>query len=164
MELLRQGQQGLGENGHRIGLNRDFPSLGAEHLALHAHNVANVQGGLHGPVGLLAHYINLGVKLDASGAVPQVQKGDLAHAPAAHNTPGQTDRFALQGVKMVRHILGLILHGEPGVAVGVLAVFLHVCQLLPADFQDFPHILRRVRPGLLVLMFCHSFFNSSCFS
>src|SRR5699024_2012303 len=42
VELLRQRQQGLGQQGDGVGLEGDLAPLGAEHVSLHPNDVANV--------------------------------------------------------------------------------------------------------------------------
>ena len=68
VELLRQGQQGLGQQGNLHHPDRHLPPLGAEDHALHAHNVADVvlfEAGIL----RLVHLVLPGVELDAARLV-----------------------------------------------------------------------------------------------
>ena len=83
VELLRQGQQGLGQQGDVLGPDAHLAPLGAEHLALDAHDVADVVL-LELLVDGFVHLVLTGIELDAAVPVLQVAEGHLAHAPLAH--------------------------------------------------------------------------------
>ena len=99
VKFLRQGQKGLGQQGHRLHPDGHLPPLGAEHDALHSHDVADIQL-LEAVVLLPIHLVPAGIELDAARLVLQVAEGHLAHAPLGHEPPGQRDLAALHGVKI----------------------------------------------------------------
>ena len=43
VELLRQGQQGLGEQGDVLGPDAHLAPLGAENLAVHTHDITDIE-------------------------------------------------------------------------------------------------------------------------
>ena len=92
VELLRQGQQCLGEQDN-VPLGRSSRPLRAEHFTLHTDNVADVVL-LERLVDRLVHLVLTGIELDAT--VPVLEVSHLAHAPLAHQAAGHLDRLALQ--------------------------------------------------------------------
>ena len=73
--------------------HRDLAHLGAEHFALAADDVADVQL-LEGRVGLVAQQIPLHKDLDIALLVPQMGKARLAHDTFGHHAAGQRDDLA----------------------------------------------------------------------
>ena len=156
VELL--GAQALGQQGQLGGAHAQFAGLGAEHLALHADDIAHVQL-LEGGVGLFAQLIAADVQLNVALIVPQVGKACLAHYALGHHTAGQ--RHGLAAVGLVGQVgkLGLQIG-----RVGILRVFgqgerivacsLQVGQLLAAHLHllALGQALRRV-----LLLFFHGF-------
>ena len=137
MILLRQRQQRLGKDGNAVRLHRNLPALGAESLSLHAYNVSDIQGGHKGFVRLLPHHVNFRVNLHLPGHVPQVHKGGLAHAPAAHNPPGHRHLFPFQLLKVLHNLPGLLPRVKGDVLIRIPALLLHGKKLVPADLQNF---------------------------
>ena len=150
VEFLRQGQQGLGEQGDVLGPDAHLPPLGAENLAVHAHDVSNVKF-LELLVNRLVHLVLAGVQLDAAVLVLQITEADLAHAPLAHEAPRHLHGPALHGVKVFLDLPGRGVPVEPGQLKGVLSGGLELRQLLPAD----PSLFAQVQLGLLHL-FSHA--------
>ena len=103
VELLRQRQQGLGEQSNALGPDAHLAPLGAEHLAVHAHDVADVVL-LKLLVDRLIHLVLTGIELDTAVPVLQVAEADLAHAALAHQAAGHPDGLAFHLVKV---LLGL---------------------------------------------------------
>ena len=136
VELLRQGQQALGEQRQLGHANGNLAHLGAENLALDADNVADVQL-LEGGIGLIAQQIALDENLDVTLLVAQMGKAGLAHDALGHHTAGQRDDLA--GLGFGRQ-LGKFLFEVGRVRVlrifgddkGVMTGFAQVCQLLAA--------------------------------
>ena len=148
VKFLRQGQKGLGQQGHRLHPDGHLPPLGAEHDALHSHDVADIQL-LEAVVLLPIHLVPAGIELDAARLVLQVAEGHLAHAPLGHEPPGQRDLAALHGVKIRLDggaVVGDLIFGD---LEGVTPPLLELLQLVPADLEQLGQVL------LLVLLFSH---------
>ena len=153
VELLRQGPEGLGQQGDLVGADAHLALLGAEHLALYAHNVADVVL-LEAVIGLLVHLVLPGVDLDAAGLILQIAEGHLAHAALGHQAAAQRHGLPLQRVKMVLDLLGMVGHVIAGDLEGVHSRVLQCLELVPANLKDFPQVL------LLMILFCHVQFSS----
>ena len=159
VELLRQGQKGLREQGDGLPPHAHLPPLGAEDHAVDADDVADVI--LFKAVILrLVHLVLPGVELDAAGLVLEVAEADLAHAPLAHETAGDGDLGALQRVELVLDLLGVVAHHELGLLEGVPALSLEGGQLLPADPQDLAEVLLDLGGAVIFshdrsLLFCN---------
>ena len=134
VELLRQGQQGLGKQGGLMDPDGNFAPLGPEHVALDAHNVANVVL-LETVEGILLHLVDLHIKLDAAGVILQVAENHLAHAPLAHEPSAQGYGLAFHLLEMVLDLGGGGGHVKLGLDEGVQALAAEVVQLLPADLH-----------------------------
>ena len=127
--------------------------LGAEHLALDAHDVADVEL-LELLVDGLVHLVLAGIELDAAVPVLQIAEGHLAHAPLAHQAACHLDGLALHGVKIVLDLLGGGIPVKTGDLKGVLALGLEIGQLFPADAGLLGQA--QLRLGLGILLFSHS--------
>ena len=132
VELLRQGLERLGEERHAVGLHGDLAPLGLEDLPFHAHDVADVQL-LELVEGLLAQLVDADVDLDAALHVLQVAEHGLAHAPLGHEPAGHGGHSALQGVKVLLDVGGVVLHHILGDLEGVLSRVLKLLELGAAD-------------------------------
>ena len=135
VKLLRQGQQGLAEQGRLVDPERNLPLLGAEYIPLDPHNVANIH--FFKPVisfrGL--HFVHSDVELNSAGIILQITEHDLPHAALAHNTARQGDGFALHGLKMVLDLCAARVKLKLCLDKGVHAFRLKLRQLLPADLD-----------------------------
>ncbi|MPM77660.1 hypothetical protein SDC9_124668 [bioreactor metagenome] len=160
VELLRQGQQRLGQKHNVLDPDAHLAPLGAEHLAVHAHDVADVVF-FKRPVNFLVHLVLPGVELDAAVPVLQIAEADLAHAPLAHETARDFHGLALHGVKIGFNLFAGGVPVEPGLPEGVLARSLKGRQLLPADSGLFAQILLGLGGCLL---FSHSYLLTARFS
>ena len=140
VELLRQGAQGLAQQGNIAGTDGHFAPLGAEHLAVDADDVADVVL-LEAVIVVRVHLVLAGVELDAAGFILQVAEGHLAHAALAHQTAGHGNGLALQRVKVVLDILGVVGDVEPGDGKGIASLVLQRLQLVAADAQQLTHVL-----------------------
>ena len=154
MVLLRQGQQGFGQQGDFLHPHGHLPPLGAEHHALYAQNVADVEF-LEPVILFLIHLVLAGVELDAAGAVLQVAEGHLPHAPLGHHPPGDGHRLALQGVEIGLDVGAVVVRLVLCDLEGVAAALLQLLQLIPADAQDLPEVLLPLRLGPVCLIFRH---------
>ena len=151
MELLRQGQQCLGEQDNVPGSDAHLAPLRAEHFTLHTDNVADVVL-LERLVDRLVHLVLTGIELDATVPVLEVTETHLAHAPLAHQAAGHLDRLALQGVKVLLDLGRGMVPGKPGDLEGVMPFGLKGGQLFPADSG----LLAQVLLALLgCLLFSH---------
>ena len=151
VELLRQGQQGLAEQGDIHHPDGHLPPLGAEDHAVDPHDVADVV--LFKAVILLrVHLVLPGVELDAAGFVLQIAEGHLAHPPLGHQPPGDRHLFALQGVEVLFDARGVAVRHVPGDGEGVVSALLELLQLVPADLQQLRQIFLFGRAGLVVLI------------
>ena len=149
MELLRQGQQGFRQQGDVLRPDAHLPPLGAEDLAVHAHDISNVEF-LEFFIDSLVHLVLTGVELDAAVLVLQIAEADLAHAPLAHEAARHLDGLALQGVEVLSDLTGRRVPVEAGQLKGVLSGGLELRQLLPAD------------PGLLAQVLVLHLFSHAC--
>ena len=98
MELLRQGQQGLGQQGDLLGVHGNFALLGAEHKPFHPHDVADIPlFKIRVPV--LPHVVPFDVHLHPIGVIPQIHEAGLAHDAAAHHPSRDDHRLVFQLVE-----------------------------------------------------------------
>ena len=154
VELLRQGQQGLAQQGHPLHPDRHLAPLGAEHHALDAHDVANVKPFEAGVLRLI-HLVSAGIQLDAPGLVLQITEGHLAHAPLGHEPPGHRHSLPLQGVKIRLDVGAVVVHLIPGDLEGVVPALLKLLQLIPSDLEQLRQVL--LLGDLLILLVGHCF-------
>ena len=155
VELLRQGVQGLGQQGHVLAAHAHLAPLGAEDLALHADDVADVIL-LKGIVLGLVHLVLPGVELDAAGLVLHVAEAHLAHAALGHQAAGDGHGLAFHLVKVLFDLLGVVGDGEFGLLEGVFAFLLKGGQLIPTDLEDLGQVLLLVLGGGLLVVLCHA--------
>ena len=156
--LLRQREQGFGEQDDLLRLDRDLPLLGAEDLPLDPQDIPDIPLFKVG-VGLLPHAVPAHIALHPAAAVLQVDEGGLAHNPAAHHPPGDGHPLALHLLK-----LGHNLGGGSGALVtgdgkGVPARRLQGVQLVPPDLEHLRELLGLLLGGLQlgVLLLVHPF-------
>ena len=150
VELLRQGLEGLRQQGDLVGPDAHLTLLGAEHVALDAYDITDVIFP-EAVIGLLVHLVLPGVDLDAAGLILQIAEGHLAHAPLAHKTARQRDGLPLQLVELVLDLLCVMGHVIAGDLEGVHTRLLQGCQLIPADLENFPQVL------LILILLCHRY-------
>ena len=136
MELLGQGQQTLGEQRQLRDADGDLAHLRAEHLALDADDVTDIQL-LEGSVGFIAQQVALDKNLDVALLVAQMGKAGFAHDALGHHAASQRDD--LSGLSLGRKVSKLIFEvGRVrilrifGDFKGVMTGFAQVCQLLAA--------------------------------
>ena len=150
VELLGQGQQGLGEQGDGLHPHGHLAPLGAEDHALHPHNVADVKL-LEAVVLRLVHLVPPGVELDAARLVLQIAEGHLAHAPLGHEAAGDGHLAALQGVKIRLNVSAVVIYFILGNLKGVVAALLQLLELVPADLHQLGQVLL-LGGGVLLLI------------
>ena len=92
--LVRQRIHRFGKHFKRKHVQRQLALLRSEHVAVHAHDVADVE---HGPVRklLFADFVAAHVELQLAGAVGQIRKGGLPVRPLRHQPAGERPVFAL---------------------------------------------------------------------
>ena len=151
VELLRQGNEGLGQQRDPAGLDGNFSPLGLEHLALDADHVADVQLFEPGK-GLLPQLVDADIELDAALPVLEVTEHRLAHTPLGHEASGHRDLLTLQGLEVLLDIGAVMGNGVMGDLEGVLARLLELLQLGAADQALLIEVLLAGRRALL---FCH---------
>ena len=157
MPLFGQRREVFGEQRQLMHRNRDLTLLGAEHLALHADNITDVEF-LVALVDLVAHVVALDIQLQPAVAVGQVGKGGFAHNALAHHAAGKAYGFAFQLFEMLVDLIGVVVAFKAHLLVRVRARGLQLRQLLAADALQLMQFLC----GLLVLflrlmLFCHVF-------
>ena len=148
--LLRQGLERLREQGNRAGTHRDFAALGAEHRALHADDVANVQLAAIGK-GFLAHVVHLDIELNPARPILQIGEDRLAHAALGHDATGNTNGLLLQLVETVSHVLRVVGNVKLGNLEGVSPLLLQGLQLFVSHTHLIYHRHLRLRIKL-----CHT--------
>ena len=136
VELLRQGQQALGEQLQLLGVNRDLTGAGLKHKAGHLEKVANVPL-LKGTEHILAHIVHPHIDLHTPGAVAEIHEVGLAHIPARHHSPAQRHIRILQRVKIGAHIGGVVGLLCLGDLERILPGLLQRLQLVQADLAQF---------------------------
>ena len=161
VEFFRQRQQAFAQQLDLVRLDADLPHFGAEDLALHADNVADVKF-LESGVGLVAHVIPADIQLNIAGGIPQVGKAGLAHHPLAHQAAAQADGgvcllLRLQVGKLLFDGGGAAIHWIFGDSKRVFAGGAQGLQLVPADAQQLPHFLLLRLLLLVPLFFVHNF-------
>ena len=140
VELLRQGPQGLAQQRDVVCTDGHLAPLGAEHLALDAHDVADIVL-LKVVIVVLVHLVLTGVDLDTAGLVLQVAERHLAHTALAHQAACHGHSLPLHGVKVILDILCVVGHIKPGNSERVAALVLQSLQLVAADAQQLAHVL-----------------------
>ena len=148
MELLRQRQQGLGKQSNALGPDAHLASLGAEHLAVHTHDVADIVL-LKLLIDRLIHLVLTGIELDTAVPVLQVAEADLAHAALAHQAAGHPDALAFHLVKVRLDLGGRGGAVKVRLLEGILPGSLQGGKLFPPDLT----LLAQVHLGLLVCLF-----------
>ena len=157
VELLRQGDEGLGQKGDLVGLDGYLAPLGLKDLAVNAHDVADV-GLFELGKGLLPQLVDADIELDAALSVLKIAEHSLAHAALGHDPARHGDLFALQLFKLLLYIGAVRGDDVFGDLEGVLS---RVLELLELGAANEP-LLRQVQllGGACVLLFCHV--GSSC--
>ena len=152
VELLGQREQGLGQKGDISGPNAHLPPLGAENLAVYAHDITDIKL-LELLIDLFIHLVLAGVELNAAVPVLKVTEAHLAHAPLGHEPADHLNGFALHGVKVVLDLLAGGVPLKPGLLEGILPRGLQVGELLPAQAQQLGKF-GLLRGGVLLFL-CH---------
>ena len=153
MELFGQGQQALGEQRQLIDADRDLTHLGAEHFALAANDIADIQF-FEGGIRLIAQQIALDENLDITLLIAQMGKACLTHNTLGHHTARQRDDltgfgFGRQIGKLGFEVGRVSILGILGDDKGVMAGGTQVGQLLAADSRLLGQILLGL--GLVLL-------------
>ena len=117
VELFRQRLQALGQQRDAGHTDAELAHAGAEHLALAADHVADIQL-FEGGVGFLAQHVALGKDLDIAAFVAQVGKAGLAHHALGHHAPGQADGLA--GLALGGQVLELLLQSGGKIGLVIL--------------------------------------------
>ncbi|MPM09213.1 hypothetical protein SDC9_55529 [bioreactor metagenome] len=115
--LLGQGAEGLAEQHALTDMDGEFPPLGPEGMAHDADPVARVDPFFREGVLLLAHGVELEVKLQVVRLVGQVGEGGLPVLAEGHH-PSRGD----DGHRLVKLVLGQVAEVLPHVGEGVLPV------------------------------------------
>ena len=128
-----QGLEALGEQLELLGVDRDLARLRAEHISLHAHEVADVQQALeHDIIHVLvlarADAVAHDIYLNTSLAVLQLKETGLAHNAAAHHSSGDADSTRL-GRILVKLVLNIYRKGVGGICLCGIRVDAHFPQL-----------------------------------
>ena len=151
MELLRQRQERLGEQGNRPGPDAHLSPLGAEYLAVHTYNVTDIIF-FELLIGGLIHLVLTGIKLDAAVPVLEIAETDFAHAPLAHEPASYLHTPPLHGIKVLLNLPGSGVPVKAGDLERVFPLVLEHSQLFPPDLR----LLTQILLGLgVVLLFSH---------
>ena len=151
MEFLRQGQQGLGQQGNGFRLDGDLAALGTKHLALHPHDIADIVL-FEGCQRLLPHVIDTDIELNAAGAVLEVGKHRLTHAALAHQAAGQADGLPLHLLEAVLNLVAVVGNVKLGDDKRILPLLPQGGQLVPPDLEQLGQgglLLNRLVVGLI---------------
>ena len=155
--LFGQRIEVLGEQGQLGDSDRDLALLGAENLALDADDVADVEL-LVALVYVLTDVVALDIELKTAVAVGHVREGCLAHDALRHHAACEADGLALELVKMLVDVAGIVIALEANLLERVVARSLQLGQLLASDALELVQLLCGLLVLLLRLMlFCHSF-------
>ena len=135
VELLRQGPEGLREQGQLPGVDGDLARLGPEHEPLYAHDVADVPA-LEGGVGFLAHVVPLHVDLDVALAVQNVGEAGFAHDALTHHPAGDAHFLVFVGVEIRLDVgaVSILVVADDG--KGVLALRHQGGKLVTTDLKQ----------------------------
>ena len=132
VEFFRQGFQALGQQRNIFRMDGNFPRLGLEHLALHAHNVADVhflESGVH----ILAHVVPADIKLHVAVGVQQLGERRLPHDVPGHDASGQGHCLAFISVIIVPDLAALSVHIGFGEQIRIVSAFPQGGQLVTAN-------------------------------
>ena len=164
MELFGQGAQAFGKQRYLCNANAQLAHLGAEHNALAANDIADIQL-FKGGIGIVAHDVAAGKDLDIALAVAQVCKAGLAHHALAHHAACQRNHtlgFGFGGQILIFFLqisrIGILLVFGQGKRV--LACILQVLEFFAAHRHELVYILLGSGLILLVLIF-HRIFAPS---
>ena len=153
VELLRQGNEGLGQESDLVGLYGDLAALGLEHLALNAHDIADIDLFELGE-GLLAQLVDADIELDASLAVLKIAEHGFAHPALGHDASSDGDLFPFHLLKLFLHVSAA---GGDDIFGDLKGVFPRVLKLFELGAANEP-LLGQVHLLLGcagVLLFCH---------
>ncbi len=151
VELLRQGSQGLGQQGQFFGMDGNLAGLGLENKALDADDIADIHL-LETLVGILTDLVACDIDLDAAVPVLDVAERGLAHDALEHHAAGDGDILALKFFEIVfdlGSVVGLVVFYDHK---GIIARSLQLCQLIAADLLQLRHVLRLLLILLLILL------------
>ena len=140
VELLRQGLQGLGEQGNALGADAHLSLFRAENGALYAYDVSDVVLS-ETVVLLLIHLVPTGIDLNTAGLVLQVAEGDLSHATLTHQAAGNGHRLSLHGVESVLDFLCMVGDIVFGNGKWVHPRILQGLEFIPAHLKNLLNIL-----------------------
>ena len=154
VELLRQGSQGLRQQGQLFGVDGDLAGLGLENKALDADDIADIHL-LETFVRLLTDLISGYIHLNAAVSVLDIAERGLAHDALEHHAAGDGDILALELLEIISDlgsVVSLVIFYDHK---GVIARSLQLCQFIAADFLQLRHVLCLLLILLLVL-FSHN--------
>ena len=153
MELLGQGQQGLGQQGHRHHPDGHLSPLGAEHHPMDPHDIADIVLSEAGILRLV-HLILPGIELDAARLVLKVAEGDLAHPALRHEPSCDGYLFPFQLAEMLLDVGGVLVDDESGDLEGIVPAVLELLELVPPDLEQLGQVVL-LRCGPLVVLTGH---------
>ncbi len=133
MELFRQGQHGLGQEGEPLDVDGQLAGARAEEIARSADVVAQVEQLVERKA-LLAHRVQPHVDLQPLAALLEGGEAGLALGADSHDPPGHGDRHAAGFESLARRLAPLRPHlgdgvrGREPVGIGGLPQLLDLCQ------------------------------------
>ena len=158
VELLRQGQQGLGKKFRAGGVNGDLAGLRLEDFTGDFEDVADVPCLLEGLVVVDAEVVSGDIDLDVALAVLDLSERRLAHDAAGDHTTADGDFFVFEVFIVVLDLHALRRLGGGHDLERVVARFLHGMELIDADLAQAVGILLRSRILLLLVVISHGAF------
>ena len=155
MELFGQNLQALGKQNNLFCVYGNFACFCFEYKALDADDITDVIF-FECSVILLADVILADIGLHQTVSVLNIAEGCLPHDTLAHQSACDANILILQRIKVRSDFVAVVCHVIFYNLEGVLACFLHLCQLFSSDSILFTQLLL----GQLLIFFCH--FSSSC--
>ena len=108
-----KGAQSLGEQFQAFGVDRQLAHLRAERVALHAHDVADIEQALENVVvESFGQIVPSHVDLDLAGRILQIEEGGLSHDALRQDAAGERDPQGLRRRRVVGRLVPRIVEGR----------------------------------------------------
>ncbi len=154
VELFRQRKKRFCKHFDGFRVNGNFASFGAEHEALNADNVADVEFFEFGE-SIFPEVVDFDIDLHFAVTVMQVAEERLAHITATHHSARKCDILIFKFVEIFDNIFGIMRKVEFNILKRIASVRNKCGEFITAYLQNFVQILFRFDGFVRNNFLCH---------